>query len=145
MTTLFHKATGGARTTNPSGTHEFIPSFMWCSWGSVHVFWLHIQYSQKYSMINPCDRCITLYHAIFLTVLYQYHLEEWYIYHRDLSCYISDCTVSVSLRRVIHLSQWFIMLYFWLYCILYSCCVSDYYVTRWCLSQWFIMLCPTIM
>jgi hypothetical protein len=52
-----------------------------------------------------------------LTVLYQYHYEEWYVYHSDLSCYVSDCTVSVSLWRVICLSQWFIMLCLWLYCI----------------------------
>jgi uncharacterized membrane protein YccF (DUF307 family) len=31
--------------------------------------------------------------------------------------YVSDCTVSVSLRGVIRLSQWFIMLCLWLYCI----------------------------
>jgi hypothetical protein len=52
-----------------------------------------------------------------LSVLYQYHYEEWYVYHSDLSCYVSDCTVSVSLWRVICLSQWFIMLCLWLYCI----------------------------
>ena len=34
------------------------------------------------------------------------------IYHA-----MSDCTVSVSLRRVICLSQWFITLCLWLYCI----------------------------
>jgi hypothetical protein len=74
-----------------------------------------------------------------LWLLYQYHSEEWYVYHSDLSCYVSDycisitkksdrsitviyhamslTTVSVSLRRVIGLSQWFIMLCLWLYCI----------------------------
>ena len=44
-------------------------------------------------------------------------LVEWYVYHSDLSHYVSDCTISVSLRRVIHLSQWFITLCLWLYCI----------------------------
>ena len=29
---------------------------------------------------------------------------------------MSDCTVSLSLRWVIHLSQWFIMVCLWLYC-----------------------------
>jgi hypothetical protein len=75
-------------------------------------------------MINHCDRHITL-------------LSD--IYYSDLSCYVSDCTVSVSLkksdtsitviyamslstasvslRRVICLSQWFITLYLRLYCI----------------------------
>jgi hypothetical protein len=98
-----------------------------------------------------------IYHAISLTVLYQCHQEEWYVYHSDLSCYVSDCTVSVSLRRVICLSQWFIMVCLWLYCIsitkkryVYhsdlSCYVSDCTVSvslrrMICLSQWFIMLC----
>ena len=58
-----------------------------------------------------------IYHAMSLTVLYQYHYEEWCVRHSDLSCYVSDCTVSISLRRVICLSQWFIMLCLWLYCI----------------------------
>jgi hypothetical protein len=22
--------------------------------------------------------------------IYQYHYEEWYVYHSDLSCYVSD-------------------------------------------------------
>ena len=62
------------------------------------------------------DRSITvIYHALSLTVLYQYHRYEWYVCHSDLSCYVSDCTVSVSPRWVIRLSQWFIMLYLWLY------------------------------
>ena len=39
-------------------------------------------------------------------------LSQWFI----MLC-LSDCTVSVSLRRVIRLSQWFIMLCLWLYCI----------------------------
>jgi hypothetical protein len=49
--------------------------------------------------------------------IYPNHRDEWYVYHSDLSCYVSDCTVSVSLRWVICLSQWFIMLCLWLYCI----------------------------
>ena len=102
-----------------------------------------------------------IYHAMSLTVLYQYHYEEWYIYHSDLSCYVSDCTVSVSLRRVVRLSQWFIMLYLWLYCIsitmksdrsitviyhaisLTTVSVSLRRVVR--LSQWFIMLCLQLL
>jgi hypothetical protein len=70
------------------------------------------------SITMKSDMSITvIYHAMSLTVLYQYHYEEWYVYHSDLSCYVSDCTVSVSLWRVICLSQWFIMLCLWLYCI----------------------------
>jgi hypothetical protein len=34
--------------------------------------------------------------------LYQFHLEELYVYHSDLSCYISDCSASVSLRRSVN-------------------------------------------
>ena len=69
-------------------------------------------------------------------LLYQYHEEEWYVYHSDVSRYVSDycisitkksdtsitviyhamplTTVSVSIRRVIRLSQWFITLCLWL-------------------------------
>jgi len=25
--------------------------------------------------------------------IYPNHQEEWYVYHSDLSCYVSDCTV----------------------------------------------------
>ena len=49
--------------------------------------------------------------------IYPNHQDEWYVYHSDLSWYVSDCTVSVSLRRVIRLSQWFIMVCLWLHCI----------------------------
>ena len=70
------------------------------------------------SITMKSDMSITvIYHGMSLTVLYQYHYEEWYVYHSDLSWYVSDCTVSVSLWRVICLSQWFIMVCLWLYCI----------------------------
>jgi hypothetical protein len=70
------------------------------------------------SITKMSDTSITvIYHDMSLAVLYQYHYEEWYVYHSDLSCYVSDCTVSVSLRWVIRLSQWFIMICLWLYCI----------------------------
>ena len=70
------------------------------------------------SITKKSDMSITvIYHDMSLTVLYQYHQDEWYVYHSDLSWYVSDCTVSVSLRRVIRLSQWFIMICLWLYCI----------------------------
>jgi hypothetical protein len=123
-----------------------------------------LQYSQRHSMINHCDRRIThlsdnvimiylLVCLIYLLFLYAFwvivsntlnakeilkiylieqkiytnHQDEWYIlsqwfimlclwlycisitkmrdtsYHSDLSCYVSDCTVSVSPRWVIHL------------------------------------------
>ena len=104
-----------------------------------------------------------IYHAYMsLTVLYQYHYEEWYVYHSDLPCYVSDCTVSVSLRRVICLPQWYIMLIcLWLYCIsitkksdmsitvIYHAYVSDCTVSVSlrrviCLSQWYIMICQCL-
>ena len=70
------------------------------------------------SITKMSDTSITvIYHGMFLNVLYQYHQDEWYIYHSDLSWYVSECTVSVSLRRVIRLSQWFIMVCLWMYCI----------------------------
>ena len=110
------------------------------------------------SITKKSDTSVTvIYHAMSLTVLYQYHYEEWCICYSDLSCYVSECTVSVSLRRVMHLSQWFIMLCLWLlyqyhyeeWCICHSdlsCYVSDCTVSVSLrrvmhLSQWFIMLC----
>jgi hypothetical protein len=36
-----------------------------------------------------------------LTVLYQYHQDEWYLYYITVITYVSDCTVSVSPRWVI--------------------------------------------
>ena len=29
------------------------------------------------------------YHAMSLSILYQYQSEEWYVYHNDLSPYVS--------------------------------------------------------
>ena len=58
-----------------------------------------------------------IYHAMSLSMLYQYHSEESYFYHSDLSCYVSWYAVSVSLRGVIFLSQWFIKLCLLVYCI----------------------------
>jgi hypothetical protein len=39
------------------------------------------------------DTTITvIYHVMSLTVLYQYHQDEWYVYQSDLSRYVSaDC------------------------------------------------------
>jgi hypothetical protein len=66
------------------------------------------------SITKKSDTSIAvIYHAMSLTVPF----SEWYVYHSDLSRCVSDCTVSVSLRRVIRLSQWFITLCLWLYCI----------------------------
>ena len=123
------------------------------------------------SITKKSDMSITvIYHAMSLTVLYQYHYEEWYVYHSDLSCYVSDyyisftkksdmsitviyhamflttvnitkksdmsdCTVSVLLRRVIRISLWFIML------CLTTVSISLRRGIR--ISQWFIMLCLT--
>ena len=59
-----------------------------------------------------------IYHAMSLSMLYQYHSERWYFCHSGLPCYVCDSAVSVSLRRVFFLSQWFIMLG------LLVCCIS---------------------
>jgi hypothetical protein len=37
-----------------------------------------------------------IYHDRSLTVLYQYHEEEWYVYHIDLSRYVSDYCISIT-------------------------------------------------
>jgi hypothetical protein len=74
--------------------------------------WLYCDSITKKMVI--LSQCFVI---LYLSVLWQYHYEEWYVYHSDLSWYVSDCTVSVSLRRVIRLSQWFIMVRLWLYCI----------------------------
>jgi hypothetical protein len=57
---------------------------------------------KRHSMINHCGRHITLlsdtdtviYHAMSLSMLYQYHQEEWYVCHSDLSSYMSLCLLS---------------------------------------------------
>ena len=83
-------------------------------WFIIVCLWLYC-----ISIIKKSDTSITvIYHGMSLTVLYQYHQEfEWYVYHSDLSWYVSDCTVSLSPRWMIPLSQWFIMVCFWLYCM----------------------------
>ena len=70
------------------------------------------------SINQKSDRSITvIYHAMSLSILYQYNSEDWYVCHSDLPCYVSWYTVLVSLRSVICLSQWFIMLCLLVYCI----------------------------
>ena len=82
-------------------------------WFNTLCLWLYC-----ISITKMSDTSITvIYHAMSLTVLYQYHQDEWYVYHSDLTRYVSDCTVSVSPRWVIRLSQWFNTLCLWLYCI----------------------------
>jgi hypothetical protein len=101
-----------------------------------------LSYSQRYSVINHCDRHITLFSdtdtvvvrdiawqitmidtSLYLVILIQYS--------QRYSVIISDCTVLVSLNRVICLSQWFVMLYS-------DCTVSVSLNRGICLSQWFI-------
>jgi hypothetical protein len=40
-----------------------------------------------------------IYQAMSLTVLYQYHSEEWYVYHSDLSCYVSAYCISITKKN----------------------------------------------
>jgi hypothetical protein len=77
-----------------------------------------------------------------LTVLYQYHGEEWYVYHSDLSRYVSDYCISITKKSdsFIGLSQWFITPCLWLYCIsitkksdVYHIGLSRY-VSEYCIS-----------
>ena len=115
---------------------------------SVSLRWV-IHLSQWFIMV-----CLWLY-CISITKM----SDTMYVYHSDCSwyMYVSNCTVSVSLRWVIHLSQWFIMVCLWLYCISITK-MSDTSITviyhgmsdctvsvslRWVirLSQWFIMVC----
>ena len=97
--------------------------------------------------------------TICLWLLYQYHEEEWYVYHSDLSHCVSDYCISITKKSdsLMDLSQWFITLCLWLYCIsitkksdVYHSDLSRYVsdctvlvsigrVIR--LSQWFIMPC----
>ena len=52
------------------------------------------------SITKKSDTSITvIYHAMSLATVSV--SVEWYVYHGDLSCYVSGCTVSVSLSRVI--------------------------------------------
>jgi hypothetical protein len=104
-----------------------------------------------------------IYHDRSLTILYQYHEEEWYVYHSDLSRYVSDycisitkksdtsitviylamplTTVSVSLRRVICLSQSFITICLWL---LYQYHEEEWYVYHSDLSRYVSDYCISI-
>jgi hypothetical protein len=49
------------------------------------------------SITKMSDMSITvIYHGMSLAVLYQYHYEEWYVYHSDLSWYVSDYCISIT-------------------------------------------------
>ena len=74
---------------------------------------------QHIQITKMSDTSITVLYPMSLTVLYQYHQDEWYVYHSALSCYVSDCTISVSPRWVIRLWQCFILL-----CLLTVCMLN---------------------
>jgi hypothetical protein len=105
----------------------FIMPFLWLvsvslrrvislsQWFLMLCLWLYC-----ISITKKCDTSITvIYHLMSLTVLYQYHQDEWYVYHSDLLCYVSEWLLSIILRRVICL---------WLYCINITK-KSDTYIT----------------
>ena len=99
-------------------------------------------------------RLSLIYHTISLTVLYQYHQDEWYVCHwfitlylwlycinitkmsdtsvTDLSHYISDCTVSISPRWVIRLSL--------IYHTISLTVLYQYHQDGWYVCHWFITL-----
>jgi hypothetical protein len=133
----------------------------------ISLFWvILIQHTKRHSMITHSERNITkkcdmsvtvIYHAMSLSILYQYNSEEWYVCHSDLPCYFSLYTVSVSLRCVICLSQWLIMPCLIVYCIgitqktdisftvsyhaMSLCMLYQYHSEEWYVCHWFIMLC----
>ena len=85
-----------------------------------------IQYSQRHSMINHCDRCITHLGDLDISFVLL-NTSSKFLFH--LKCYLLSPKrhinrlnrpkdISVSLRRVICLSQRFITLRLWLYCIM---------------------------
>jgi hypothetical protein len=85
-----------------------------------------IQYSQRHSMINHCDRCITHLGDLDISFVLL-NTSSKFLFH--LKCYLLSLKrhinrlnrpkdISVSLRRVICLSQRFITLRLWLYCIM---------------------------
>jgi hypothetical protein len=78
---------------------------------SVSLRWV-IRLSQWFIMVCLWLYCISItkmndtsitviYHGMSLTVLYQYHYDEWYVYHSDLSWYVSDCTVLYLCNNVV--------------------------------------------
>jgi hypothetical protein len=73
-------------------------------------------YSITFTKRNDMSITVT-YHIMPLTVQYNFHQEEWHVYHSDLSHHASDCTVLLSLRGVTCLAQWFITSCLWLYSI----------------------------
>jgi tellurite resistance protein TehA-like permease len=95
---------------------------------------IHVQYSQRHSTENHCDTCtVRLYCTCIAVIFCAMSLTVLYMYHSDLSRYVSDCTV--------HGSQWFSVLCLWLYCTCIAvifCAMSDCTVH---VSQWFSVLC----
>jgi len=88
----------------------------------------NIQYSQRHNVINHCDRRIThlgdlniSFVLLDISSKFLLHLECWLLSpkrHIKWSKRLNTPKgISVSLRKVIHLSQWIIMLCLWLYCI----------------------------
>ena len=102
-------------------------------------------------VIHPSQWFIKLY----LWLLYQYHYYEWYTYHSDLSSYVSDycisitmmslTTVSVSLWWVIHLSLIYQAMSLTPITVIYQAMsLTTVSVSLWWVihpSQWFIKLC----
>jgi hypothetical protein len=54
-----------------------------------------------------------IYYTMSLTVLYQYHQDEWYVYHSDLLHYVSDCTVSIDISLIL------VIWIYILFCLIY--------------------------
>jgi hypothetical protein len=48
------------------------------------------------SITKKSDTSITDLSRYVSWLLYQYHQEEWYVYHSALSCYVSDYCISIT-------------------------------------------------
>jgi hypothetical protein len=98
----------------------------------VHRTWT-LQYSHRHSFINHCNktyRSSWWFGYIFCSIKYIFkislHLECYLLspkrHIKKVNRLNRPKDISLSLRRVIRLSQWFITLCLWLYCIYVKKC-----------------------
>jgi len=73
--------------------------------------------------------------------IYPNHEDEWYVYHNDSSCYVSDCSVLLFLVILIYLLfLYYLFTYFLMHCRCwlsrlwsYGSCIDNYLCNQ-CLS-----------
>ena len=88
-----------------------------------------IQYSQRHSVINHCDKCITLLSDtdisfslfnLFILICLLGNSNTLKV-KQIMKIYLIEQKIFPNhKKRVIRLSQWFITLCLWLYCTMYS-------------------------